>query len=396
MNNNFFKRQDFLSLLNKIIHEKELSTQNTNLSFSMDAKSLKHYYLSTTIELVTKFSLLEIDKVYIEQFINELNYLISRKIEYIDYLKQANQLLLNYCLSKLEIEDATLTKSKKEVLEYTYNTFIKNGYYFTSFLNKDHSKVTTSGLYLTNYLPYFDKMEEIEQIYIRRRLPLPFKITVKQMKKDYFEITDSMAVTYFQANSMPEYLNNLTSTYKEMKEGYDSDAYLRKDKNACLNNLEIFLIKNNFNDQEKRLIFEFVELTWNNLLLNSKDVTVALIKRSSLGKDNLIDYQNIIDKVNEKDLVYSFSQIIDGRYIGEKKFSKVMPKNFITLSLPSYYRITNYHHQQIKKPLVPKKKGYQIRHYNMAHGIVNIFALSGLILFLTGIALIFASIFIGG
>ncbi len=393
MIDNIYNRQDLNKLLHKIISK----TNQTNQPIS-EFRQTKHYFLSTTVELIMKYHLLKIDKVFIEQFINELDYLLNKEIEYIDYLKQANQLLLNYVTTKLEIEDPTLTANKKKIIEYTYDTYIKEGCYFSTFLNKDSDKVEKTGLATNDYFPMLKQMEEIEEIYVRRRLPLPFGVKVESLKKEYIELTDSIAIAYFQGLEMPQYLSTLTSTYSEMStKEYDQDAYLRKDLNACTNNIELFMVKQGFNDSEKSKIISFIKESFKNLNINSKDIPVAMINRASLGKNQLPDYDEIMGEINNRDLVYSFSRIIDGRHTSEKKFAKVLSSNIQLLSLPSYYRIVSVpFHQTKTTPIIKKTKVTSIRHYTMTKGMVNILALAGMIIFVVGLTLLLIYTFIGG
>ncbi len=397
MINNIYKRQDLIKLLHKVISNKELTNKQTYLSYS-DINSNKQYFLATTIELIMKYCLLEIDKVYIEQFVNELDYLLDKDIEYIDYLKQANQLLLNYVTTKLAIEDPTLTENKQKILDYTYNVYIKQGYYFATFLNKDIDKVESTGLSTFDYYPLFKKMEEIEEIYLRRKLSHPFGISVTSIKKDYTEITDSLAIAYFQGLELPKYLSVLTCTNNKMQTSeYDVEAYLRKDLTACTNNIELFMTKNEFSDIEKTKIIKFVEDSFTELKINSKDIPIAMIKRSTIGKDELPDYEEILKEINNQDLVYSFSRIIDGRYVNEKKFTKVLPNSIELLSLPSYYKIISVPISKTKPTYVePKKKLSEIRHYSMARGMVNVFALSGMIMFIVGLSILLIYAILGG
>ena len=203
---------------------------------------------------------------------------------------------------------------------------------------------------------------------------------LKQKNKiPYIAVTDSFFMAYFYASSSPLYLKELSVDISDNNKKNNGYAYLLKDYNECIKNINLFIKRKEVKESDKEKIFKFLETEWANLDINNSTLTVAVIKRKDIGKNNLPNYQNILNDVDTNDIYTSVKKILETRYNEEEIVNKIPADKITVLELPN---IKNFYKKKEDEKI---KSNIEIN--NNEVGSATIVALLGVLLITLGVTI---------
>ena len=243
--------------------------------------------------------------VKFEQVINDNN-LID---EYIEQLKRIFKKFTNYNDIKKGIY-LFLEKALSEKLDSNYT-----------------NEITCLGLRKENFI-LDERLEKINQIISKVG-------TENLFKRENTSITDNVIVALYFALLSPSYISDLsTSSYLKSK-NYNKDCLFSKNLDEIRNNLLTLSKEKRLNNKDTSdVINNFVE-TYSSDKVNNTKPCIALIKRSTILKNELKDIQEIIN--NKDESIASFlSLIMESRYNSYEIENDIAPSEIRIIELPEY------------------------------------------------------------
>ena len=219
-------------------------------------------------------------------------------------VKQNDQILYDRVLKHLDIPDDEIeTIESHEKIESFLNTkLLENNLVFImdeSLFNK--SKINSDLLFQINQILQKRGLQTVgisEQEGVYR-----FYNSEEQEIKQGLEYTFDLGDAYFDSRNMPRLLSSLCAISANMNgTQYDNEAFARKDKVACINNMNMFFDENNFTDDERKLYLMFFEETWQ--LYNMDDnkyerlICIENPQLDTIGKTNLSKFKSSFEIFN--------------------------------------------------------------------------------------------------
>lgn len=383
-----------LTLFHSVLTSSSLKQEILPFKKEKETYDTNQYYLFTIVDFIMKYQILHKDRKEEYNFLCSLNEIFHTSSNYREFFMRGNQLLAFSIQAKLGLENIETEENKKRILEYAYKHYIEEGYYFYSFPSSMKTKVKKQGLYKEKDYPLLDEMKEVNQIFERHKIKNVFGISPEDFPKDYYEITDSPSISFYQALEAPRYFCHFTSTGI----GCDKIAYYRKDRDTCSKNIENFCNLNHFNAQEKEKIMNYFNKQWNELDGDHLIPMTILIKRKAIGRNALVDHDAIIASSSKEDLLVSLSKILDSRHPLEKRYSKLLPVDFLLYEFPTYEAILENRLKKLeikveKKKDLEKKEQPIVRSLQNNHGNADVIALLGFLSIAVGLTLMIFHIY---
>ena len=302
----------------------------------------KEYCLYTALDAIIKYHIIINDKELFEKYLSLLKSLLKKVKTHNEIKTGINKILVKTCASKLKINDLDKEENKKEIISYIYDKYIVNGYFYHSFPSIFKDYVSKNGLDSMNYYHALNELKVIDKILIKYNLPNVFSKPLD--KKGCLAITDSFFMASFYATNSPIYLKELcTNTLNKITKKYKMDAYLLNDYKQCRENIEYVIKKKEMTSKEKKIILNFFDKEWKDLNINNSYPVVALIKRKTLNKNSLYNYNNIISKLDSCDIYQTAAKILDIKFNEEEINGKIDSNEIMLLDLPNlkkYYEVT--------------------------------------------------------
>lgn len=332
--NNFFKNPKVLNFITNKFNDKNITRQLFNDNY-FNGQSYESRFLKALI-------LLQGD-IDIDELLNSIN---------------NSDDIINYVLSKLKIklciENDTETE-KIKLLDYIYNTYIKEGYFFHGTTSKEIEKIKKYGLTPQNF--YFDNklIQETNDIFEKHRLYKAFEGKSGEMKTFNFYVTDSTDCGIYYANQSPEYLSRFCANGHHMQDlyVYDREAFFRRDFASCYSNVSKFINENNFTDNEKNTVLTNFQKLWNQAVVDNMNPVIFIGKRKIIGRDDTIKYNIVKQNINNYSLEQILKFMLKPDNIHDKRFSPVDSDYLSIIKLPNLYKF-----YKIKSEDKTKEKRY--------------------------------------
>lgn len=378
-----FKSDMVIKFFREILLRKDLKEDDSIPGIlSETAYFANQYYLFTVVELLLKYQILHKQNEGILDFCQQIHESFLKVTNYKEFLIDSYRLLANSIQQKLNLTDQLSVENKQKMLKYAYKNYIQEGFCFHSFPSSILTKIKNDGILPERKYPLYQQMLEVEKIFNKHHKKKIFGINLKD-DIDYFEITDSPSSAFFYALETPFYFSNLVNSFAD--ELKYKDAYLRKDKVFCSNNVELLCNYKNLTLTEKETVMDYFNKQWTLIDGSNLNPVIALIERKTVGRDILDDYQQIIDDCDQRDIIYSLSKIMDSRYPNDRRYTKILPSELNFIEFPSYEKILTYK-EKIEKQNEELSK---ITSEELAnnHGHADVIALVGTLLITLGCTL---------
>ena len=209
-------------------------------------------------------------------------------------------------------------------------------------------------------------------------------ITKTHERSDSIIITDSPAMAYLYTFATPSYFANLAgmgSYYKDEK--YDKEAFYRRDKKACNNNLSSLCDHVRLTKKEKETVMNSFDKQWNILKLSDQDAYIAYIKRSKIDKDRLLDIEKVYENLEKEPLEISIAKIVDSRLTKIRRYTLLPREIFDIHPVPTYNKIKTFKLETQEKP--KEEKIHSKKKENTSY--IDVLALLGVLLITLGMTL---------
>ena len=372
-----FKREDITQFIKTILSEDIYINKDIPNMISEEKISKIEYPIYIFIDAIIKYFIIIDDERLFDNYLEQLKQIIKKVENHNDIQMGIIKLLIKYAAHKNNIENIDNVENKKKLVEYFYNKYITEGYFYHSFPSVYKDSVLKTGLDPSNYYKSLDELKEIDEILNKYKVDNLFSKGLDKIP--YIAVTDSFFMAYFYASSSPLYLKELSVDISDNNKKNNGYAYLLKDYNECIKNINLFIKRKEVKESDKEKIFKFLETEWANLDINNSTLTVAVIKRKDIGKNNLPNYQNILNDVDTNDIYTSVKKILETRYNEEEIVNKIPADKITVLELPN---IKNFYKKKEDEKI---KSNIEIN--NNEVGSATIVALLGVLLITLGVTI---------
>ena len=391
----FLERADVLDFLRECLTDSRFVNTTTSEMFEEDLFLKNQYGLLFAMDALIKFDIIVGDPDLIDEYVAQLRRIMKKFNTGNDLYLGLNKTLGKLIASKLNLEDTDSPENKKAIIKYIYERYIQNGYIFHSFPAEYLEEIKNTGIDSSEAYYNLEEVKEIDAIFKNHGMGKVFD-GLNENHNYAIDITDSPLIAYFNALNMPKYLNTFTSTNEYLLENkYDRNAFYKKDKVACLDNIKRLSNNAGLTNQEKEKVLAFFEKEWKLYKCNTCSPYIMFIKRSSLAKNYLDHYQAILDNCHKEDVSFSIEKILESRYKHEKISVKLNPNEYKFVKLAGYKKVYFGDEEGFEEIFPEKEKeeeetpsmGFGFAFANNYGGLTIVFLL-GIILVLVGIILI--------
>ena len=319
---NILTRNDVKSFFDEVITNESLKNKIIPNRINTQAINQKEYLLYIGIDAIVKYAIIINDEKLFEKYLEKLMRLFKKVDAHNEIKLGISKLIVKTLCFKLKITDLEDNHNKKIIINYIYNNYVVNGYFYHSFPSCFINEVKEKGLDPINYYHSLEEIKNINRILEKYKIYNTFSKELEN--KENISITDSIFMASFYAYNSPLYLRDLcTNAFKGSNKKYIRDAYFFKDYKICKNNLETLIRKNEMNQKEKQIIMNFFDKEWKDLKIGDSYPAIAFIKRRDINKNNLSNYDDILSNLLNVDIYTSVSKILSTRFNEEKIFETV-------------------------------------------------------------------------
>ncbi len=319
MLNKILNREDIISFL------KELTTEEIYINKDIPNKiygeriNKTEYPAYIFIDAIVKYCIIIDDIELFDNYLDQLKRILKKVESHNDIQMGVIKLLIKYASHKLNLIDLENEDSKKKLIDFFYNKYIVEGYFYHSFPSIYKNNVSENGI---NSYTLPEELSEIDSILSRYKIEGLF--TEEFDRGTHISITDSLFLAYFYAVAAPYYLEELSINLDRNKK-IDDKAYMLKDYSKCKNNINEVIKRKEMKEKDKTKIIDFFNREWERLDISNAIPTTAIIKRKYLNKNSLSNYDEILEKAKNLDVSASIKKIFESRYNEEN----------INISIPS-------------------------------------------------------------
>lgn len=308
----YLKKDSVQELLKKITTDERFIQKDIPNRINEEKVNVREYPLYILLDAIMKYVIIIDDMQLFDKFLDQLERIL-KKVEVHNEIKSGvTKLLIKNVANKLGINNIENNENKKEIIEYVYDRYIVNGYFFYFFPSIYLNKVQENGITPDNWNIPYQEIEEIENILKTYGIHDIFSVNME--KKQQLEITDSFFMACFYATNCPIYLQELCMNLNRGRtpnKSFIKEAYFSKDYHQCINNIELTLKKKKVSLKDRQIIKNFFEKEWNQLKIKESVPIIALIKRKVIDKNYLYQIEQIMKNSSHTDLYTSISMILD-------------------------------------------------------------------------------------
>ena len=343
MLDNVFQRKDVKELLEDIITMDRLNEKEIPNVINDKKITNKEYSFYAVFDAIMKYVIIINDEDLFPKYLEKIRMLLKKLNEHNEIKGGIVKLIIKMCGYKLGIEDFENTNNKIKITNYIYEKYIKEGYLYHAFPSCFIDEVKEKGLDINTYYRYFDELKEINEIFAKYRID---DVITKSFEGPHLAFTDSFFMASFYANSSPMYLQEICENIdNNVKPKIDLEAFVLKKYNRSLSNIDYITRKSEMTSSEKNKIMDFFKKEWDDLKIVNNMPTIALVKRSLLGKDNLYHYEGILSMANDADLFTMVYKVLDTGFNDVKVTDSISKEN---IRLVNIEPISNYYHEDDK------------------------------------------------
>ena len=306
-----FNRTDVKKILVDTITQSKLIEKEIPNTICGEKMQQEQYCLYLVIDAIIKYFIIVDDENNFDDYLDQLKQIVKKIKIHNDLVMAVNRLLVKFVQKKLNITNLNNKDQTKKIITYFYNKYIQEGYLFYVLPNYFYDEGKC--LNMEKYNSYEMIEKQVSDILDKYKIENP----LSNKKEDFnnkVKITDSAFMMGFYAYNSPELLYQLGYNLirKNSKKDHENSHFFFREYYTCLNNLDNILRKKEIPLADKNRILEIFKSEWKKEKLVSDSLMVTFVKRKMINKDNLDDYQKILD--SNLTLDEAIHYILDIRY----------------------------------------------------------------------------------
>ncbi len=232
------------------------------------------------------------DKEYLDDYLEQIDKLL-KKINNLDDLGVGiNKLIYKFTCRKLGIRNGKEEENREEILQYFYDKYIINGYFFHGFNSTYKESIERYGLIPEEYVNYYEDFKRIDDIF--RKYDFTNILDKDFTKKEIYFTDNFVKGCYYSANA-PGYFYNLLykSDYNYLK--LKKDILLKGNHEDALKNLKRILSFLEISEDDKNYIIEVFKKEWKLIFSEDRQITLLAVKRNMFLDSNGVNLEKIMN-----------------------------------------------------------------------------------------------------
>ena len=279
-------------LNNEKIQEILQLIQNRNFSFDLRKIGINAitwadtqlFLQSLLLQKMYCFLIMNQNEIYDYEFVeNYLDKIITNckvSVNFEDLLYRCDDILLKNIVSKANFK-------KDEFLTMIKQNFIDRGYCFHGFNSRFESKILKYGL--SGSLNCCDTYEmlKIDNIFRNYNMNGVFQQNWSYQQNPNFFTTDNFGAAYYYSVLSPVFISRLVSNGNYMSNEilFDRTAFIQRDLNACINNINALLIQYNVPQNDSDYIKKYLKNYLEFLFKDKDNLKIAFFPRHDINRD---------------------------------------------------------------------------------------------------------------
>ncbi len=311
------------NIKNKVHDEKDTDVINYKL-FANEEKVLFVFY-----DALIKYKIIIDDKIYFEDYLEQLDKLL-KKINNIDDLTLGiNKLICKFTCIKLGIKSIAEDEHRNEILSYLYQKYIVEGYFVHGFSSCYCENIKRYGFMPEAYINFYSDFAKINSILEKYNVT---NFLDKDFLKREIYFTDSFVKACNYSANSPGYFYNLlySREYNYLK--LKKDILLKGNFSNALKNVKKILGVLEVDDNDKAYILDIVKKEWNLLFQSDRRIALLLVKRNLFLDKNGININKIIND-EEIDLYEAVDKVLSERNVRIPYFQKISVEDLEVVTL---------------------------------------------------------------
>ena len=232
------------------------------------------------------------DKEYLDDYLEQIDKLLKKMNNLDDLGLGINKLIYKFTCRKLGIRNGKEEENREEILQYFYDKYIINGYFFHGFNSIYKESIERYGLTPEEYVNYYEDFKKINEIFHKYNIT---NILDKDFTEKEIYFTDNFVKSCIFSANAPGYFYNLLykSDYNYLK--LKKDILLKGNYEDALKNLKRILSFLEINEEDKNYIIEVFKKEWKLIFLEDRQITLLAVKRNMFLDSNGVNLEKIMN-----------------------------------------------------------------------------------------------------
>ncbi len=374
-----FKRKDVCDLIEELFsyNFRNIVINNSASDFLLSSNERA---LFTFFDALFKYKIIVETDIFLDEYIVQLRKLFKKMNNFNDINLGISKLIGRFCALKFNIENLDDEISKREILQYIYNKYVVEGYFFHGFSGVYKEQIKMYGFNPEQYQHLYPRFIEIEKIFAKHGFKSGMN---KNFDDGYSYFTDSFMMACYYGSNAPMYFYRLLGGNLEIKD-CDREAYFKNDYLSCFGNLNKMMKKAGLNDFEKKYVTKVCCDEWKALQKGLSNINILMVKRKTLGLNSLRDVDYIFNSVSDLgDCIY---KILNSRFDDIVVDYKLENFNIEFIEIPNYKFLFDVRESQAFE-ITSKNRIARIREerLNNTYGRVSLLILLGSLFITLGV-----------
>ena len=300
-----FENAEVVRLLSKISTNPRYYDKRKKDSINYEKFSGLEQPIFLAIDSLLKYQILIEDEKYLIDYLRHLDLLWYKIDNFHDISEGISKILVKFCARKLGFKNK-LEEHRREILEYIYQKYVVEGYFFHAVSDVYVSKIKEVGFTPQQYENYYSEFLDIQKKY-------PAFFADMDFTHDYISFTDDFMMACYYAVYSPIYFSSFLASTVSKSKKVVLNSYARRDYIGCFHTLHCFLKNRELADDVVKEIEDLCNNQWKLLRQNEAHPTIMVVKRSFFSRNSFQGIEDIFQNKKEELSVLA-SQIMDSRF----------------------------------------------------------------------------------
>ena len=300
-----FENAEVVRLLSKISTNPRYYDKRKKDSINYEKFSGLEQPIFLAIDSLLKYQILIGDEKYLIDYLRHLDLLWYKIDNFHDISEGISKILVKFCARKLGFKNK-LEEHRREILEYIYQKYVVEGYFFHAVSDVYVSKIKEVGFTPQQYENYYSEFLDIQKKY-------PAFFADMDFTHDYISFTDDFMMACYYAVYSPIYFSSFLASTVSKSKKVVLNSYARRDYIGCFHTLHCFLKNRELADDVVKEIEDLCNNQWKLLRQNEAHPTIMVVKRSFFSRNSFQGIEDIFQNKKEELSVLA-SQIMDSRF----------------------------------------------------------------------------------
>lgn len=337
-----------------------------------------------------KYKVIIDDEFLFDDYIDQIEKLY-RKLDNFDSIKFGiNKLICSILISKFNIKDIELDKSREMIIKHVYDKYIRNGYFIHGFNYTYIDEIRKDGFTPEIYENYYEDFSKINSIFEKYNCP---NIISKDFDCKDVYFTDDFVMGCLYSNYAPLFYYKFLFNEEVFGKRIRKDNCLICDYDTLIRHLKRFMNNNNFNDSDKRFILNVVKDEYDLLHRKVNKISLLLVKRDIIFSKDAKEESFLKDK---NDIYEVIDRMLSPKY-NNLEHNKYIPKDdFKIIELDCFIDLEKENEKIRKEEEMFKKKEKEVNDdFSNKYGNVSLFILLGALFISLGVIIMIINILKG-